>query len=364
MRQRFSYLVSLVLLLVICNACQPHDPFCYQHPHGAKVRVNVDWSEFKEDSPNGMTLFLYPANDASDPIQHITHTTTHAVFELMPDNYTVMVHNQSAAEFGLVAFRDMGDPNTAWVYPTRRTSNWYSPIDDEILVNNPEWLAFDREEAVVTPEMVDGGMDYDEDHDHSTARLVEEEEGEEGEEGEANGDETVIATMVPQNVVYTLHVSVRIKGAHNFRAARAAFSGLADGYYIGKEEYSSGKVTHMMDDWTLKERTTNTDGIQMATITSQITCFGLPTGHSGVALDNTLRLSILLVDNETRVNRMFYVGNRIYQRTTNGSPLHLYLDLEMSGTLPDVDPATGDSESGFDVNVDDWGEEENKNIGL
>lgn len=349
MMQRFSFLSTIVFLMVVLNSCQPHDPFCYQHPHGAKVRIDVDWSEFKEAQPDGMTMFLYPTYESNQPIRHITHTTTHAVFELMPDNYTVMVHNQSASEFGTVTFRDMEDHTTAWVRPERCSSSWYAPVDNEILVYNPEWLAFDRQEAIVTPDMVDGGLEYDDD-DHTRA---------------TDGDETLIATMIPQNVVYTLHVSVKIKGANNFRAARAAFSGLADGYFIGLEEYSSDKVTHMMEDWTLKNKTTNADGVQVGTLTTEITCFGLPAGHNGEPTKNILRLSLLLVDNKTRINRMFNVGSRIYQRTTNGSPLHLYLDLEMSGQLPNVTPVEGDNgESGFDVDVDDWGDEENTNVGM
>lgn len=345
MMQRFSYLATIVLLMAVLNSCQPHDPFCYQHPHGARVRIDVDWSQFKEDKPDGMTMLLYPADETTQQIQHTSHIITHAVFDLMPDNYTILVHNQSASEFGSVTFRDMGDHSTAWVRPERYTSDWYKPVDNEILVYNPEWLAFNRQEAIVTPDMVEGGMEYD---NHSTRATDE--------------DETLIATMTPQNVVYALHVSIKIKGVNNFRAARAAFAGLADGYFIGLEEYSSDKVTHMMEDWTLKDKTTNTDGVQIGTLTSEITCFGLPAGHGGEPTENILRLSLLLVDNKTRINRMFNVGSRIYQRTTNGSPLHLYLELELSEKLPDVKPEQDNNENGFDADVDDWGDEENKDI--
>ena len=117
-----------------------------------------------------------------------------------------------------------------------------------------------------------------------------------------------------------------------------------------------------MEDWTLKDRTTNADGVQVGTLTSEITCFGLPEGHSGESEDNILRLSLLLVDNKTRINRMFNVGSRIHQRTTNGSPLHLYLDLELSQQLPDVTPVQNDSSSGFDADVEDWGDEENQDV--
>ena len=349
MIQRFSYLVALLLLMMLAVSCQPHDPFCFSHPHGAQVRVDVDWSEFKEDRPDGMTLFLFPEDSTARYIQHTTHTTTHAVFNLMPDNYMVMVHNRSASEFGTVKFRDMEHYTTAWVQPERCKSSWYAPVDNETLVLNPEWLAFHRKDAVVTPEMVDGGTEYDDEHRSRSG----------------NDGETLIATLVPQNVVYTLHISVKVKGFDNYKSARAAFAGMADGYFIGAEAYHMDKVTHLADTWTAKAGTTGADGVKTGILFSEMTCFGLPTGHGGTSKENILRLSILLVDNKTRINRMFYVGNRIYQRTTDGSPLHLYLDLELSEKLPDVTPAQEDKgESGFDAEVNDWGDETNQDVGM
>ena len=38
-------LLGMLMLLVSCN----HKELCYSHPHTAKVRVNVDWSEFVEE---------------------------------------------------------------------------------------------------------------------------------------------------------------------------------------------------------------------------------------------------------------------------------------------------------------------------
>ena len=344
--KRFSYLVTMLTLAMLAASCQPHDPFCLSHLHGAKVRIDVDWSEFKEEKPDGMTLFLYPSDSTGQNIQYTTHTITHATFSLMPDSYMIMVQNQSAAEFGTVVFRDMDDYTTAWVQPERCSSSWYRPAEGEILVHNPEWLAFDRQEAEVTPEMVEGEVEWHGDH---TTRAEDEKE-------------TLIATMVPQNVVYTLHVSVKVKGINNFRSGRAMVSGMADGYFIGAEKYHSDKVAHLLDTWKVKDKTVGADKVQVGTLTSEITCFGLPDGHGGKAAENIFRLSLLLVDNETRVNRMFNVGSRIYQRTTNGSPLHLYLDLELSDKLPDVAPALGSDENGFDAEVDDWGDETNQDI--
>lgn len=348
MMHRFSYLVTLLLLTLASVSCQPHDPFCFGHSHGAKVRIDVDWSEFKESKPTGMTISLFPSDETVQPIQHITHTTTHAVFNLVPDEYTVLVHNQSESEFGFVKFRDMNHYSTARVQPERCTSSWYRPVGGEILVLNPEWLAFDMQETVVTGEMVEGDTISDEKHRSRTD----------------DGNETLISTMIPENVIYTLHVSVKVKGINNYKSARAAFSGMADGYFIGSQEYHTDQVTHLMDTWTMNGKHEDEDGVQTGTITSEITCFGLPPGHEGTAKENIFRLSLLLVDNETRINRMFNVGSRIYQRTTNGSPLHLYLDLALSEKLPDVTPASDDSENGFDAEVNEWGEETNQDIGL
>lgn len=339
MMRECSYTAVVLLLAWLMVSCQPHDPFCFSHPHGLKARIDVDWSDFVKDTPDGMTLYVFPNDDTQRPTTETTHTITRASFTLMPDDYLVMVHNQSASEFGSVVFRNMDDWSTAEVRTAECTSDWYKPKDGEKLGQTPEWLAFDTRSVTVTEEMMKA----------------------------AGNEEISVGTMIPQNVVYTLHVRLKAEGIENFRAGRAALTGLSDGYRPVLQEYHTDRVTHLLETWSVEKSSTvrATDGTtSTGYITSDITCFGLPSGHGGTAEENVLHLKLLLVDNKTIVAGTFNVGNRIWQFMTDGDPLHLYIELTLPKKLPDVESATDDSQSGFDAEVDDWGNEIDQDVGL
>ena len=138
---------------------------------------------------------------------------------------------------------------------------------------------------------------------------------------------------------------------------------MADGYSPGTGEYSAQRVTHLIEEWEVEKRYVHTDGVQEGSITAQIGCFGLPTGHDGAPSSNKLRLSMLLADNKTVVNHVFNVGHKIYRQATADNSLHLYLDLQFPDKLPDGIPEQGDTgQSGFDAEGNDWGDEENTEV--
>lgn len=345
MIRRNFYLIAFLSLALAMVSCQAHDAFCFNHPHGAQVGVDVDWSEFKEDKVSGMSFILVPSMDSTQAIRHTTNEIEYMRFNLLPDEYTILVHNQGVSEFGTVAFSDMGQLSAARVFPERCSSDWYEPVEEEDLVQNPDWLAFDKKSFLITEDMI-------------------------GEDAESYykpradvGADSLIATLTPKNVVYTLHISVQIKGINNYKAARAAISGMADGYLPGLERYDSLRVTHLVEMWKVGARSVNDDGVQEGTITSEITCFGLPAGHGGSSADNVLRLSLLLADNKTTINRMLEVGDRFYKRTSDGDTPHLYLELQLSEKLPDVVPVQeNNNQNGFDAKVEDWGEEKSEEV--
>lgn len=65
MKLRFSYLVGLMLLSLFVASCQPHDPFCFHHPHGA-VLVEYDWSQAPDATDIGGTrCYFYRSEDGS-----------------------------------------------------------------------------------------------------------------------------------------------------------------------------------------------------------------------------------------------------------------------------------------------------------
>ena len=330
MKGMVKFLWILLMLLVSCN----HHELCYHHPHTAQVRVNVDWSEFEEENPTGMTVMVYPA-DGGKPYTSVTHTLSHASFSLPEGTYHSLVFNQSVSEFGSLKFRQMDHYTEAEVVSASHESRWYEGrADGGRVVTQPEWIATHCEEGgMVTREMVEKMRP-------------------EGKYRSGEGAEYVLSNLVAQNIIYTVHVRVYIKGIYNLRSARAAMDGLAEGYRFAAARPSNVTATYLMEEWKL---TVDKNDPTRGYIDTNLYCFGLPDGHQGKADENLFTLSVLLVDNKTVLDFPFMVGDKFESGDANVS-LQLNLELTIADPLPDVKPEGG-SGSGFDAIVEDWGEE-------
>ena len=340
-------IIKIVACLLLLSACN-HKELCFHHPHTAKVKLGVDWSQFEKEVPTGMTVMIYP-QDGSPTIRQLSNTTTHIVTDLEAGLYNTIVYNQSETEYGSVAFVGMDDFNTAEVRINTYESRWYaSRAEGERVVMQPEWIGTDSfTDALVTPEMVQiTGNELLETISRSRTTYT----------------EFLIASHVPQNIIYTINVKVHLKNAYNLRSARASLDGLAASYSFAEARTTEKQATQLLEQWNLTiDKNDPTKGY----ITTQITTLGLPYGHSQQPDDNEFVLSMLLVDGETIVDAPFKVGDQLSQRYNDEGKLVLEFDLELwyDTLLPDVKPA-GSSGGGFSAVVDDWGEEHNVDIGL
>lgn len=342
MKIHITYIIVSLFLFSSCN----HKELCYHHPHTANVRIDVDWSLFKKETPTGMTVMIYPTDDGQY-VRHLTNTTTHAVVELEAGLYNTIVYNQSESEFGTVTFTGMDRFSTAEVHTVSLASRWYAcRTEGEKLALQPEWIGTDYcTEVEVTPSMVETARE------EYMANL-----------SKANTSPTqfVIASHTPQNIIHTISVKVNLKGIYNLRSARASLTGLADGYSFAKNKPTGNHVTQLLESWTM---TQNPDDPTQGYITAEITSMGLPYGHTSKAEENEFILSMLLVDNETIIDIPFKVGNK-FQKVYDESgkyTFELYVELWVEDPLPDVKPADSGG-GGFNATVDDWGDEQNVDI--
>ena len=337
---------------MICASCE-HKELCYKHPHTTAVRVDVDWSRFtRYETPTGMTLMLYPQSSEGSVVTHLTNTTSQAILTLPADRYHLLLFNQSPSEFGTISFQGLDKQETATVVAGEIKSRWYmARNDNEKVVAAPEWLGVGNySDAEVTQQMIDADV---------AATM--------NGNGVTRSGERSIATITPVNIVHTVNVKVHIKGIYNLRSVRGSLNGMAEGYRLTAMQPLSGKVTHLMEEWTMKRDATDPT---MGVIEGSFTSFGLPSGHQSTAVENMLTLSMLLVDNKTVMEFTFNVGDKFTRRTTDEDlgqeaevNLELYLELYPDITLPDVAPEGGSS-GGFDAKVDDWGDEEEFEIGV
>lgn len=326
----FVFTCSLMLALIGLTACDEKE-LCFDHPHRAEVRINTDWSLFNPvEQPTGMTLLLY--GQTRGGVQTLLSNNTQGVdAALLPDVYKAVVYNQSTTEFGSIYFTQLDNQMQATALAAPKTSRWYiTKATEEKLVQNPEWLGTTAQTTLpVTEQMVDDGQRH------------------------------LIATLQPKNVVYTIRVLIHINNIYNLRSARAALSGMAEGYLLGAQHPTTNTATQLLEQWTIER---DADNPMNGTIIATITSFGLPYEHRGLAEENTLQLSLLLVDSKTQLDYSFAVGNRFVH--DDNIELSLRINERIANPLPDVKPEGDSSSGGFDVSVDDWGDEKHVDIGV
>lgn len=341
-------LLILVMMLVVAVGCE-HKEMCYRHPHTATVRVNVDWSDFvKKETPSGMTVLVYQykstvskgskpsGNDVlTEPVKVMSNNTDYVEVDLPEGIYHSIVFNQSETEFGTLMFKDLNEWEKAQVVAGPAPTKWYTTRgEDEKTAYEPEWLGTSWQEgAVLTYDMIQQWAEY-----YGVASKA--------------PDAMDLIFHTAKNVIYTVNISVKVKNVYNLKYAREAIEGMAEGYHLSKAAPLNGKVTHLLEEWNLQ-----TDPVDATTgyLKAKLLSFGLPLGHTSTPQENTLNLSVLLVDNKTQLDFYLPVGD-LWQKSAQGEELQLSLNLEIPDPLPDVKPEGGSS-GGFDATVEDWGDE-------
>ena len=352
MKLTFSYLWLFCIAMValtLFTACD-HKELCELHDHidYSRVRIDVDWTEFlSKETPTGMTVTMYPADKQRLPVSVLTNNIDYAIVNLPAGSYNMLVFNQSPSEFGSLSFEGMDDFSTSRIAGKQITSRWYQSRDyDEIVITEPEWVGMEAQRSIlVTEAMVE-----------KTNTILATSRG-----SRAEGD-VLLTTAYPKNIISTLTVIVHIKGIYNLRSARAAINGMAAGYLLGENRPTASKATQLLEKWTI---TTDAEAPTQGIITGKIATFGLPFGHQELPDENRLNLSLLLVDGTTIKDYSFAIGDKFeYKIDAEANvELSLLLEIYIDESLPDVEPSGGSS-SGFDATVDDWGDEEQVDIGM
>jgi len=172
--------------------------------------------------------------------------------------------------------------------------------------------------------------------------------------------ETDSVMVRSKRMVMTGNVAVRVKGLQNIKSVRSYLTGMAGGAYLATRSATDTVATHVLESWSIvRDETDVTTGY----ITTSFSCLGLPEQYveDPEKVNNKLQLQLLLVDEETVMNYSFLVGDRIEEieeeLTVN---LAIGIGTEPGDTaivVPDVKPKAS-TQTGFDVNLDDWEEGE------
>lgn len=318
--RRSVLLLSAVLCLASCELRSLYE----EGVTPVDVLVCTDWSQLGGE-PEGATILFYPET-GDKPYMFRTNSVRRTVVSVPTGIYDVLVFNRTPEEYGTLSVADMNSLSRIRCVLDEKIASWLGRSEDAgRTVCEPE-------------EMVTGRTDRFE-----VTKKV-------GVETDGRVSDSVMVRV--ERMMYQAVVTVRVKGIHNVRAVRSYITGMAGDILLSTRESADSVAAHVLESWTV---TRDEDDYTEGVITASFRCLGLPDGplHNVSLRDNVIYLKFLLVDNKTVLEFVLPVGSLVEQ---NEADFAFTVDVEDSGiVLPDVKPEGGE-ESGFDFDIEDWGE--------
>ena len=332
-------LCPLWCILFLLYSCDRREITYYTE---AEFEIRIDWSGSgldAEEAGNGATAIFYP-KDGSAPKNVLMGDRTYEKVRLRTGRYDILVFNRSFTDFGSLSFR--GDCYRELEAYARHVETRMDPetrTTTRVIVSSPEKLAVDvMEDFEVSEEML-GNYDSS---SHSLNRA--------SDTSGTSGKFTLAFT--PQRLTREVKVQVNVIGLNNIRKAAGILTGVAESVNLSTGKVSSEIVSQQFS----LDEITFTDGSPFnGTLTGYFNTFGFET-----EVPRELHLQALLVDGKTTVDETFDVT--AHELEEAGGQLVLYIDVT-APPIADVKP-DGGSDSGFDADVEDWGDEEESELPL
>lgn len=357
-----TMLLGMVLLL---SACGP-DSFLDRRDMYAdiiktpKIRLEVDWLSHFGEKPTGMTVLMNGIG--GNNFSTVTNSVDGIDLTLNADSYPTLVYNLSEDEFGSLDFHNADSYDSIHVTLTPITMRSNEAWDKEVrYLREPEKFGVALDTINITDEMV---KEYSA---HIRQRLSD------GYTGDRADTVMYVFHETVYPVVSTLNVYVKVKGITNAKSVEGNITNMADGFYPTQLHATTGKCTHLLDNWKMHlDKENSKDGY----ITTTIQTFGLPHGTEDVTnRDSTLNYLTLyfkLADGKTTKEFVYPVGNLFKYTGTNTQKISAMVSLELdltldakAGSYPELpDVKSDDTGTGFDATVDDWDDGGTSDISL
>ena len=345
--------VFCLCLLVTFSACDRRDITYYME---SEITVFADWSNSELDEPGyGATVIFFP-EDGGEPVEVLMGTREHTTVRLPEGRYHALIFNRSCHDFGGISF----DGGTFQEYKAHAKQVETRTDPDtravtRVIIGTPERLAGDGVQGFEVSEAMLGNYSteaYQNTLRNRNAGSADTKSADGSSDGsdtrasEEQNPESYIIRFAPRKLTQDIFVQVRVPGINNIRSVVGLLDNVSEFVYVGKGEPSQERV---MQQFTLPDIEYDDDSPFNGTLSGRINVFGFDTN-----LPHILTLKMLLVDSKTVVEQRFDVEAHTLEEEDGRTVIYIEVTSEK---LPDVKPE-GDPDSGFDANVDDWGDPE------
>lgn len=285
------------------------------------VRLNVDWHDYSENDPGGMTVWFYPADSVGQIYTYTTAQVRQADFYLARGVYHGVICDYSPQEFSTVEFLDMDNYERARIQLTTDR-------------DQPEPIALDTmNNMVINSGLYDEYVPYDERDNYQQTLKIQEFQAK------------------PHSIVWKMRLRIFVTGIEYLYQIHGELTGLADGHYLARDVNTDRSCTVSIDEWTLQPTGEN-EGFIAATIST----FGQRPGYEGQSNGLRLALRFLLRDQTTICPYLFDVGNHVVS-IDEQQVLRIDLGSDLPG-LPDLPYVEAYNGTGFDGVVTPWSDDE------
>lgn len=305
-----------VLLCLAFLSCERRE---LTYSEVAEVSIRVDWSKSGldgEESKYGATAIFYP-QDGGEPAVFLMGDRSAETVRLREGVYDVILFNRSFDDFSGIAFRgtDRYESLEAYVPPEETAGR-----DSRTTVRSPERLAVATAEGW---EVTEGML------------------------GRSVSSLSLMPEKLTREVVVVLHVS----GLHNVRSAKCRVDGVSESVFLSNGKLSGRNVAR---EFVPADSEFVPGSPFDGSITGTFEVFGFDFG-----ITHNLHLEALLVDGKT-VFTGDYNDVEVTEEEDGYGVITLHMEVATE-PVPDVEPEGG-SGSGFEVDVDGWGEDVNTDV--
>ncbi len=327
---RISLLIAVAIMLFACDTRRD-----IIEDKKMEITINIDWSELQKQPLLASILFYNRDNSSSKIIHHTNFTTTTVMLPV--GVYDVLCFNESFGAHENIEFRNVENYHTIEAYAEHFTPNeGYEVAQSGQAIREPSVLAIDRYENLVIE------RDYSEDY-HKEINFK------------------------PKSVISTLRLKVNLNGIENLsniNYSSAAISGMAEGLLLASGEPNG---TSAINYFYFGPKSYNEGSLTQGSISGLLRCFG-PDRPITKSTEQNIATLFLKLRNGTDL--LSDQGEPITRDITDGmvydSNLDLHIDIELglgvegdpTITLPFVEDSEGGKETGFDAEIEDWGDEE------
>lgn len=317
-------LSTCFLVSAICS-CDRRELTYYME---SEIEIHADWSKSglnDEEAAYGATAIFYPENGGTPKVV-LMGNREYAKVRLPEGRYNVVLFNRSFDDFACLAFRGNDDYHTLEAYASRAESR-----GDE-LTDSPETLSTDCIEGFeVTEDMLGNYSDVMKSSVPAT--------------------EDCSLYFTPRRLIEELQVTVHIKGLNNVRSAVATINGVASSVFLATGEVSQQTVTQRFELDNPQYYPGSPFNGTMETVFNSF-AFNPDRPHD-------VSIQAQLVDGQSTYEQDF-TGLDISEDISEEGTLILTLEVQ-TDKVPDVEPEDG-GDSGFNPDVEDWGEEQDGEI--